>query len=94
MEGGKDYFNALNREDSPNKAKEHKTMREYLEYAFGEAIPCCLLPHPGEAICRKTCSIANLKHKFQRETFKLCQNIKNGCEFKIKTIQKSLCRCK
>ena len=29
MEGRKDYFNTLIRKDSPNKAKEHKSMREY-----------------------------------------------------------------
>ena len=93
MDGGKQYFKALIGEDFPNKAKEHKAMSEYLLYAFGEIIPCCLLPHPGNAVVRKTCSVADLSEDFRRESFKFFQKIGQKCQLKLKEIQGERCKC-
>ena len=93
MEGGKQYFETLIEEDFPNKAKEHKAMREYLQYAFGENIPCCLLPHPGNAVAGETCSVADLSEDFRRESFKFFQDIEEKCQLKIKEIQDERCKC-
>ena len=94
MEGGKEYFKALFRDDSPNKAKEQKMMREYLDHAFGEDISCCLLPHPGDAVGRKSCSIADLSGDFRRESFKFFQEMTSSNRIKIKEIQNAPCKCK
>ena len=94
LEGGKAYFKALIRDDSPSKAKEQKMMGEYLDHAFGKDIPCCLLPHPGDAVGRKSCSVANLSGDFRRESFKFFQEMTSRNRIKIKKIQNTLCQCK
>ena len=93
LDGGKEYFQTLIRNDSPNKAKEHQMMRDYLDYAFGEEIPCWLLPHPGDAVYRKHCCVADLNECFRRETFNFFNEIKNKTKFKIKQIQNQDCKC-
>ena len=92
-EGGKRYFQTLIEEDFPNKAEEHKAMREYLQFAFGENIPCCLLPNPGNVFVRKTCSVADLSKDFRRESFKFFQEIEEKCQLKLKEIQDERCKC-
>ena len=94
MEGGKKYFKAAFQEDDQNKAEEHKMMREFLKFAFGDNIPCCLLPHPGDAVKRETCSVTDLNDDFQKETFKLFQEMESGCKRTIKTIHNKLLKCK
>ena len=93
MDGGKTYFQDLIQNDAPNKAKEHQMMREYLENAFGENIPCCLLPYPGDAVGRKSCSLTDLNKNFCCEAFELFHKIENEKEFKIKQIQNQDCTC-
>ena len=93
LDGGKEYFQTLIRNDSPNKAKEHQMISDYLDYAFGEEIPCCLLPHPGDAVYRKHFSVADLNECFRRETFNIFHEIKNKTKFKIKQIQNQDCKC-
>ena len=92
-EGGKRYFQTLIEEDFPNKAEEHKAMREYLQFAFGENIPCCLLPNPGNVFGRKTCSVADLNEDFSRESFKFFQKIEEKCQLKLKQIQNERYKC-
>ena len=92
-EGGKRYFQTLIEEDFPNKAEEHKAMREYLQFAFGENIPCCLLPNPGNVFVRKTCSVADLNEDFSRESFKFFQEIEEKCQLKLKETQGERCKC-
>ena len=93
MEGGKKYFKALIRDDYTNKAKEQKMMREYLDHAFGEDIPCCLLPHPGNAVGRKSCSIADLSGDFRRESFKFFQEMTKSNRIIIKRSQNKNYKC-
>ena len=93
MEGGKKYFKALIRDDYTNKAKEQKMMREYLDHAFGEDIPCCLLPHPGDAVGRKNCSIAGLSGDFRRESFKFFQEMTKSNRIIIKRSQNKDYKC-
>ena len=93
MDGGKRYFKTLIQEDDPNRAVEHQMMREYMEFAFDDNIPCCLLPHPGDAVKSTTCSAADLNDDFQREIFKFFQEIKRGCKINIKTIQREQYKC-
>ena len=92
-DGGKRYFEALIQEDSPNRAQEHQTMQEFLKYAFGKNIPCCLLPHPGNKVGQKNCSVAELSEDFRRESFIFFRTIKNKNKFKIKKIQEPFCKC-
>ena len=78
MDGGKKYFNTVIREASPNKAKEHQHMREYLDHAFGDNIPCCLLPYPENAVnSRKPKSLSELDSNFSQACFKLFQEFGN-----------------
>ena len=93
MEGGKRYFKTLIQEDNPNRAVEHQMMHEYMEFAFGDNIPCCLLPHPGDAVKSTTCSAADLNDDFQREIIKLFQEMKKGCKINIKTIRRKQFKC-
>ena len=93
-EGGKKYFHPIIQDKSSNKATEHKILREFLEYAFGNDIPCCLLPQPGNAIGRKSCKVADLNKEFQQECFKLFQEIASNKEVKIKKMQEVVCTCK
>ena len=93
LEGGKAYFKALIRDDSPSKAKEQKMMREYLDHAFGKDIPCCLLPHPGDAVGRKSCSVADLSGDFRRESFEFFQEITCRQRIKIKRSQNKDYKC-
>ena len=88
MEGGKTYFDALIRNDSQSKAKEHQMTLEYLDCVFGDNIPCCLLPHPGEAVKRSICSINKLDENFRQAIFELFEKIKHESKFKIKEIRK------
>ena len=95
MDGGKKYFNAIIREASPNKAKEHQYMLEYLDHAFGNNIPCCLLPHPGNVVnSRKPNSLSELDSNFLQASFKLFQEFGNGRKLKIKKINNNLCKCR
>ena len=91
LDGGRKYFQTVIQNDSPKKAKEHQKMKEYLEYAFGKNTPCCLLPHPGDAVYRKHCSVAKLEKNFRIESFKLFQSIKDECLLKIENKEKQLC---
>ena len=91
-DGGKKYFEALI-EDSPNRATEHQMMQEFLEYAFGKNIPCCLLPHPGNKVGGRNCSVAELSEDFRHESFKFFLTIENENKFKIKKIQEPFCKC-
>ena len=93
-EGGKRYFQTITQDNSPNTAKEHEIMQDFLVYAFGKDIPCCLLPHPGKAIGRKSCRVADLNKEFQRQCFNLFQKIANNKEVKIKNMQEVVCTCK
>ena len=88
MEGGKSYLNSMFGNESSNK--EHKRMREYMNFAFGENIACYLLPYPGDAVRRKTCIKASLDSKFLQQTFKFFQQFRN--KTKIKQIQSKPCR--
>ena len=94
MEGGKKYFKALIQDNSSKKAKEQTMMREYLDHAFGEDMSCCLLPHPGNAVVRKGCSIADLSGDFRRESFKFFQEMTCINGIKMKEIQNTPCKCK
>ena len=93
-EGGKKYFHTIIQDNSSNKATEHKILQEFLEYAFGNDIPCCLLPQPGNAIGRKSCKVADLDKEFQQECFKLFQKIASNKKVKIKRMQEVVCTCK
>ena len=93
MEGGKSYFQTVLGKSSPHKAKEHKLMREHLNYAFGENISCCLLPYPGEAVRHKSCSLINLDDQFQKECTKFFRKLKNKGNFKTKEMQNKPCTC-
>ena len=93
-EGGKRYFQTITQDNSPNTAKEHEIMQDFLVYSFGNDIPCCLLPHPGKAIRRKSCRVADLNKEFQRQCFNLFQKITNNEEVKIKNMQEVVCTCK
>ena len=97
MDGGKKYFNKLIGHGSTNEARLRKMRREYLEHAFGNNIPCCLLPHPGNAVfAQETCNVINLTDKFKRESFKFFQNIGSEIKIqsKIKLMQKKCCTCR
>ena len=91
-DGGEKYFKALIH-DFPSKATEHQMMREYLGRAFGESIPCCLLPHPGNKLDRKTFSVVDLNEDFRTESFKFFQQTTRENKIKIKEIQTKPCKC-
>ena len=93
MEGGKKYFQTVLQQNSPHKAKELKLMQEHLDYAFGENIPCCLLPYPGDAVQHKSCSLVNLDDQFQKECTKFFKKLKNKYNFKTKKMQNKPCTC-
>ena len=95
LNGGAKYFETLV-EDFQKTANEHIKLLEYLKYAFGKNIPCCLLPSPSEAVrAKKTCRAFDLNNNYRSEIFKLFQKIEgNPCNYKIKKIQKQLCKCR
>ena len=93
MNGGKKYFETTIRDDSGGRATNHVMMHKYFDYAFGKDIPCCLLPHPGDAVFQNRCPISNLGENFRQECTNLFQEIENERKFKIKKLQKSLCKC-
>ena len=93
MDGGGKYFKALIQSNTENKPEQHRLMREYLEHVFGKNISCCLLPHPGNAVGRNSCSLKNLDKNFCREAFKLFQKIENEKKSKIKQMQNHDCKC-
>ena len=93
MEGGKKYFETLILRDSTKRAEEHKMMRDFLVYALGDNIPCCLLPYPGDVVGRKSCSVADLSNDFRRESYSFFQKITNANSLKITKIQTKRCKC-
>ena len=92
-EGGKKYFETLILRDSAKRAEEHKMMREFLVYALGDNIPCCLLPYPGDVVGCNSCSVADLSSDFRRESFSFFQEIASANSLKIKKIQTKRCKC-
>ena len=93
IEGGKKYFETLILRDSTKRAEEHEMMREFLVYALGDNIPCCLLPYPGDAVGCNSCSVADLSNDFRRESFSFFQKITLANSLKIKKIQKKPYKC-
>ena len=93
IEGGKKYIVNLMQKGNAHKAKQHHTMVEYLDYAFGDNISCCLLPHPGNAVFRQTCSMANLNRIFCQEIFKFFREMENEHQLKVKKIKNQSCKC-
>ena len=92
-DGGSKYFNELFSDDFLHEATEHRIMIDFLEDALGKNMSCCLLPYPGNAVVRTSCRVADLNDEFQRESFKLFQEINSDCQRRIKTFNGHLLKC-
>ena len=94
--GGKKYLQSLLQNKSSDEIiMKQKMMQEYLNFAFGDKISCCLLPHPGDAVKRKTCNMSDLDEEFRKESLKFFLQItsKNQNGLELKQIQSKMCKC-